>query len=160
MIASLHTPLSLSHILHTLDLPLSHISHRDVHTVCSWDEKAAQKIQRALEEEILRFTKDVQSVNTCGIHVYHEVMLLPSFSSSFSFSLFLLLLLLLLFLLYFFVHLFSFLPSPPCFPSPLLLLLLSVYYNIRKRVRCSRHIFWSGASSLLSVRTYPNHFKR
>ena len=37
---------------------------RDVHNVCSWDEKAAQKIQKALEEEILSFTKDVQFVST------------------------------------------------------------------------------------------------
>ena len=35
---------------------------RDVHNVCSWDEKAAHKIQKALEEEILSFTKAVQVV--------------------------------------------------------------------------------------------------
>ena len=32
----------------------------DVHTVCSWDEKAPAKIQKALEQEILEFTKEVQ----------------------------------------------------------------------------------------------------
>ena len=171
-IASLfYTPSSLSHILHTQSPSPSHFTHRDVHTVCSWDEKAAQKIQRALEEEILRFTKDVQSVNTRAWSYAANTLLLFLFS----FSLFLLLL---LFLLYFLIHLFhlllvllpsssscsssslsSFLfsylpPSPPPLPH------LSVYYNIRKRVRCSRRIFWSGASSLLSVHTYPNRFKR
>ena len=37
--------------------------YRDVHTVCSWDEKAAHKIQKALEEEILKFTENVQTVS-------------------------------------------------------------------------------------------------
>ena len=133
--------------------------------MCSWDEKAAQKIQRALEEEILRFTKDVQLVNICGLHVHHEVTLLTSFSSSFFFSLLLLLFLFLVLLLPSSFCSSSFSLSSFLFPICLLLLLLlflhlSVYYNIRKRVRFSRRIFWSGASSLLSVHTYPNRFKR
>ena len=36
--------------------------HRDMHKVFSWDEKASGKIQKALEEEILTFTKEVQAV--------------------------------------------------------------------------------------------------
>ena len=72
------------------------------------------------------------------------------------------LLLLILFLLYtlspfpllFFLFASSSFYSSSLFPICLLLLLflrLSMYYNIRKRVHCSRHIFWCGASSLLSV---------
>ena len=54
------SPQSLTQvILSFLSLSLS----RDVHTVCSWDEKAAHKIQKALEEEILKFTEDVQAVS-------------------------------------------------------------------------------------------------
>lgn len=36
--------------------------YRDVHNVCSWDEKAPAKIQKGLESEILDFTKEVQEV--------------------------------------------------------------------------------------------------
>ena len=36
--------------------------NRDVHTVCSWDEKAPAKIQKALEEEVLQFTGEIQKV--------------------------------------------------------------------------------------------------
>ena len=31
--------------------------------MCSWDEKAPAKIQKALEQEILEFTKEVQEVH-------------------------------------------------------------------------------------------------
>ena len=54
-----NAPLPLRHFSHILLHPPSpsHFTHRDVHTVCSWDEKAAQKIQRALEEKITQIYK-------------------------------------------------------------------------------------------------------
>lgn len=36
---------------------------REVHSVCSWDEKASSKIQKALEQEILAFIGDAQKVS-------------------------------------------------------------------------------------------------
>ena len=36
---------------------------RDVHSVCSWDEKAAVRIQEALRNEILRFISEAQGVS-------------------------------------------------------------------------------------------------
>ena len=36
---------------------------RDVHSVCSWDEKAAVRIQDALRNEILRFISEAQGVS-------------------------------------------------------------------------------------------------
>ena len=38
---------------------------RDVHSVCSWDEKAAVRIQDALRNEILRFISEAQGVSVC-----------------------------------------------------------------------------------------------
>ncbi len=36
--------------------------HREVHSVCSWDEKASVKIQKSLETEILTFISDANKV--------------------------------------------------------------------------------------------------
>ena len=44
---------------------------RDVHTVCSWDEKAPAKIQKALEEVILEFTREIQAVRE--LERYHSL---------------------------------------------------------------------------------------
>ena len=38
------------------------VDRREVHSVCSWDEKASVKIQKALEQEILTFIGDAQKV--------------------------------------------------------------------------------------------------
>ena len=46
--------------------------NRDVHSVCSWDEKATTKIQKGLEDEILCFIKNVETVRD-------EVIKLPSY---------------------------------------------------------------------------------
>ena len=44
------------------------LHYRDVHSVCSWDEKASVKIQKALETEILAFIEEAQKVS------YHALM--------------------------------------------------------------------------------------
>ena len=36
--------------------------YREVHSVCSWDEKASVRIQKALEHEIHLFISDAQKV--------------------------------------------------------------------------------------------------
>lgn len=36
---------------------------REVHSVCSWDEKSSVKIHKALEQEITLFISDAQKVN-------------------------------------------------------------------------------------------------
>ena len=41
---------------------LIYLNFREVHSVCSWDEKASSKIQKALEQEILTFIADAQKV--------------------------------------------------------------------------------------------------
>ena len=41
---------------------------REVHSVCSWDEKASVKIQKALEQEILAFISDAQKV--FRVHIF------------------------------------------------------------------------------------------
>ena len=38
---------------------------RDVHSVCSWDEKASVRIQDALRTEILHFIAEAQGVSVC-----------------------------------------------------------------------------------------------
>ena len=39
--------------------------------MCSWDEKASSKIQKALEQEILTFIGDAQKVGRTGAAVVH-----------------------------------------------------------------------------------------
>jgi len=36
--------------------------YREVHSVCSWDERASLKIQQALEQEITQFIMEAQKV--------------------------------------------------------------------------------------------------
>ena len=50
-----------------LRFSLSYSTCRDVHSVCSWDEKASVKIQKALETEILAFIQEAQQVGQAGL---------------------------------------------------------------------------------------------
>ncbi len=43
-------------------LQCSPCCYRQVHSVCSWDEKASVKIQKSLETEILTFISDANKV--------------------------------------------------------------------------------------------------
>ncbi len=48
---------------HTMQwLHYSPCCYREVHSVCSWDEKASVKIQKSLETEILTFISDANKV--------------------------------------------------------------------------------------------------
>ena len=48
--------------VHTHTHTHTHTLCRDVHSVCSWDEKASVKIHKALEQEILAFIHEAQQV--------------------------------------------------------------------------------------------------
>ena len=71
------------HVLHATPVCVCVcVRGRDVHSVCSWDEKAAVRIQDALRNEILRFISEAQGVSIYTQCIYTHIYRPPSLSLS------------------------------------------------------------------------------